>query len=263
MSYTTSQVAYWNERAKLGATSGTLDLVASELEARAIREYVRDGMRILEAGCGTGTMAIDLAREFDVKVTAFDLSPSMIERAKRDLGHPALGPLKGDVSFHVHDVRKPFPGTYDLVITKRCLINLASWEEQRHVIELLLHAASRYVMVENSLQGLAATNALRSAIGLPAIEPPWHNQYLDENLFVELSHHRHGGPVSITGPRYITSTYALLSRVVNAWEAAQRGELPRYDAPVNNLALRLPEIGYLGQTRLWVLERTEPRWPTI
>ena len=58
--------------------------------------------------------------------------------------------------------------------------------------------------------------------------------------------------MKLDGCVYYSSTYYFLSRVVNAWEAAQSGKDPDYDAPVNQLALKLPPIGDFGQGRLWL-----------
>jgi glyoxylase-like metal-dependent hydrolase (beta-lactamase superfamily II)/SAM-dependent methyltransferase len=39
------------------------------------------GQRVLDVGCGVGTTAIEVARRYDARVTAVDISPIMLERA--------------------------------------------------------------------------------------------------------------------------------------------------------------------------------------
>jgi cyclopropane fatty-acyl-phospholipid synthase-like methyltransferase len=50
--------AFWNSRAGLGQWAGSRDVIAKQLEVEAIATYVRDGMRVLEVGCGNGITAI-------------------------------------------------------------------------------------------------------------------------------------------------------------------------------------------------------------
>jgi len=50
------------------------------------------GARVLDAGGGTGVLAMDLARR-GAEVVAIDLSPTLVEHAQ-ELAHPALGVLE-------------------------------------------------------------------------------------------------------------------------------------------------------------------------
>ena len=79
----------------------------------------------------------------------------------------------------------------------------------------------------------------------------------DNQGAVRRGEHRHQDRVKdilvmLEEVRFISSTYAFLSRVVNAWLAKKEGEEPSYDAPVNKLALELPAFGGIGQTKIWV-----------
>ena len=57
--FTQDVCAFWNGRAELGQLAGTRDVIAKQIEVDAISTYVRDGMRILEVGCGNGITAIE------------------------------------------------------------------------------------------------------------------------------------------------------------------------------------------------------------
>ena len=244
---------FWETQAAQGARAGSQDLIAKPLEIEAIARFVDDGMNVLDVGCGNGVTALELAQRYSVTVLGLDSSPAMIQAAndvKRD-----APPLKGRVEFQVGDVRQLPPlSAYDLAYTERTLINLPDWPSQRQaIIDILqcVRSGCHYVMCENSQDGLERLNALRRAVGLPSIVPPWHNRYLRE-AEVQAAVIPHG---SCETSFAHTSTYYFLSRVVNAALAHDQGQEPDYNAPVNRLALSLPPLGDIGQGRIWVWRR--------
>jgi len=241
---------FWNNRAVLGLSAGTKDLIAKELEIKAISKYIRSGMNILEAGCGNGVTALKIASTYPVHIEGFDYAEEMINEAKKLAANASL---KGTVNFKTVDLCH-LPANIahvDLVYTERVLINLKSWDEQKKAIKQLCNLLVNggcYVMCENSMDGLEKINSLRQRIGLNPISPPWHNRYLwdaeIEQLIIP--------DIRLETIDYFTSTYHLLSRVINAALAFQEGREPEYNAPINQLAYHLPPIGDLGQTRIWV-----------
>ena len=243
-------LAFWNNRAGLGKWAGTRDMTAKQLEIEALAAQVRDGMRVLEVGCGNGITAIEIARRHCVRIRAIDFAEEMITAAKE----LARGQeLKGSIEFSVGDVREMVGVSeeFDLVYTERVLINLPDWPTQVQAltsITALLAPGGVYAMCENSQDGLDTINALRARVGLPAITAPWHNRYFRD---AELGEVRLPG-IELEAVQHYSSTYYFLSRVVNAWLAAREGKEPEYEAPVNQLALRLPPIGEFGQGRLWL-----------
>lgn len=46
--------------------------------------------RVLDVGCGVGTTAVGVARRFGAEVTAVDISPLMLERARANVRHAGL-----------------------------------------------------------------------------------------------------------------------------------------------------------------------------
>ena len=52
---------------------------------------LQDGQKALDVGCGVGTTAIQMARRFGAAVTAIDISPIMLERARRNVQRVGLG----------------------------------------------------------------------------------------------------------------------------------------------------------------------------
>ena len=241
---------FWNSRANLGLQAGTRDVVLKRLEIEAIAKYARDGMYILDAGCGNGITAIELARRYDVHVVGIDSAEEMIAEATNMAANQKL---RGSARFQLGDVRdlSCFPEKFDMVYTERTLINLPNWPTQRKAIVdlgILLVDGGLYVMCESSQDGLGKINTMRGQLGLPEIAQPWHDRYFQDS---EIQDANFPG-VKLESVFDFSSTYYFLSRLVNAWLAAQAGKDPNYESPINQLALKLPPIGDIGQTKIWL-----------
>ena len=76
------------------------------------------GRRVLDAGCGTGAMAVELARR-GAHVVAIDLSPTLVDLARERL--PAFA--SGSVEFRVGDMLDPGLGRFDHVVGMDSLIH--------------------------------------------------------------------------------------------------------------------------------------------
>jgi cyclopropane-fatty-acyl-phospholipid synthase len=100
MAYT---CGYWRDAADLDkAQEAKLELVCKKLG-------LKEGMRILELGCGWGSFAFHAARKHRVSVTAYNVSKeqvSWIQARKGDL----------PIDVHLDDYRKA-AGTYDAVVS--------------------------------------------------------------------------------------------------------------------------------------------------
>lgn len=74
---------------------------------------VKEGERVLDAGCGTGIYSIELAKK-GARVTGLDASPGMLESARAKAGRAGL---KKDF-IQADALKIPFPdGHFDLVIS--------------------------------------------------------------------------------------------------------------------------------------------------
>ena len=245
-------VDYWNSRANIGDMAGTQDLIAKRLEMKTLAECfpIDSTESVIDMGCGNGMSAIFLrAIRPGLRMTGIDNADAMVAHA---IGY-AMN-QKVDVDFEVGSVmtyRPPSP--VDAIYTERTLVNLPDWDAQRAAIYNILQClkpGGTYLMMECSQDGVDELNLIRSKIGLDPVIPPWHNRYLHDDEIGTISVNEFGNLVTTIN---YSAGYYYLSRVVNAWLAKQAGTKPAYDAPINRLALELPETTrLLGQGRLWV-----------
>jgi magnesium-protoporphyrin O-methyltransferase len=126
-----SQLAEYFDRTALDAWARlTSDEPVSGIRAtvRAGREAMRarllawlpqdlTGRRVLDAGCGTGALAAELARR-GARVVAVDLSPRLIALARER--HVATG---GRIEFVVGDMLDPALGVFDHVVAMDSLVH--------------------------------------------------------------------------------------------------------------------------------------------
>lgn len=77
------------------------------------------GKRVLDAGCGTGALAIEVARR-GAQVVAIDLSPKLIALAAERLPHDVGF---GHIDFRVGDLLDPTLGEFDHVVSMDSLIH--------------------------------------------------------------------------------------------------------------------------------------------
>jgi ubiquinone/menaquinone biosynthesis C-methylase UbiE len=244
-----NKLDFWNDRAKLGEMAGTKDLIAKELEMKAIASYVKNGMRILDFGCGNGITALYLKEHFsDIEIVGIDFSEEMIKRAEellQDQGQKKYHFMVGDV-FYL-EYLKNTGMRFDLVYTERTLVNLNNWEMQKDAIEVLtdlLNPNGRYIMCENSWDGLQEINRFRKKIKLSEIKEPWHNLYIKDRDILCNS----PSNAVLEKINYYSSTYYFLSRIMNAWMYHE----PDYNSDINQLALKLPSLDCkFSQGRIW------------
>jgi magnesium-protoporphyrin O-methyltransferase len=163
----------------------TSDAPVSSIRAtvRAGRDRMRDvllntfpddleGVSVLDAGCGTGALAVALARR-GATVTAIDISPSLVqlarERMPRDLG-------RGRIEFAVGDMMAPPVEKFDYVVAMDSLIHYRAADMARVVASLAARTSTALVFTfaprTVMLSVLHATGRLfPRGDRAPAIEP--------------------------------------------------------------------------------------------
>ncbi len=107
--------------APVGRIRATVRAGRDAMRAQLLHWLPRDlsGARVLDAGCGTGALAIEAARR-GAEVVAVDVSANLVriaqERVPADLGH-------GRIAWRVGDMLDPGFGTFDHVVAMDSLIH--------------------------------------------------------------------------------------------------------------------------------------------
>lgn len=117
-------VAAWEKLtsdAPVGRIRATVRAGRDQMRAKLLSWLPADlrGQRLLDAGCGTGALAIEAARR-GAEVVAIDLSPTLVglarERAPADLG-------AGRIDFCSGDMLDPALGRFDHVVAMDSIIH--------------------------------------------------------------------------------------------------------------------------------------------
>lgn len=77
------------------------------------------GARVLDAGCGTGAAAVELARR-GASVVAIDLSATLVQVARQRAAHSTL---RGSIDFRSGDMLDPTLGAFDFAVAMDSLIH--------------------------------------------------------------------------------------------------------------------------------------------
>ena len=99
------------------------------------------GARILDAGCGTGALAVEAARR-GAHVVAIDLSPTLVDLARERLPS-SLG--AGSIEFLSGDMLDPALGRFDHVVAMDSLIHYKS-DDMAEAVARLASRADRSVV---------------------------------------------------------------------------------------------------------------------
>ncbi len=84
---------------------------------------VRPGERVLDAGCGTGRLAFDLARHARAEVVGIDISPTNVRIARQSCSHPRIQFRVGDVA------AGELGGSFDVVVLSNVLEHISRRSE--------------------------------------------------------------------------------------------------------------------------------------
>jgi ubiquinone/menaquinone biosynthesis C-methylase UbiE len=244
---------------KLDCRANMPDGYLVDLEVRTLLRHIKNGGKLLDVGCGNGYTAIKLAQKRNIEIVGVDVSTEMIKYANQFRGE---GKFKGTVEFRIGDILAPDfvdsfgQNSFDTVLTKRTLINILSWEEQKDSIikiSQLLKPRGTYIIMEATVQGYENMNRLRESFGIPRTSIRWHNVYLDERILVPFLN-EHFDIVRISN---FASTYYIGSRVVQPLLLKPFGKEPRYEFWLNRCFARLPSFGDYGIQKLFICGKKE------
>lgn len=252
---------YWRSKAtRYGAdvAASWSDLHAIELELTEMRRRIVDGQNVLDVGCANGFTTLRLAAGLQIEALGVDYAPEMIEQARL-----ALEELGGDVadrvSFAVADATAlELPtNAFDVVLVKRVLINLGSWERQLTALDecvRVLRPGGRMLLSEATMQGWEALNRFRGEWGLDPIPMPDFNLYIDREQLVRELQER-GRVVEVVD---FASSYYVGTRVFKPLlrEVLGRGpDSAQPDTEMNRWCSQWPAAGDYGIQVLFVFEK--------
>lgn len=104
MTTMTADAKFWDQLAEKYAKKPVDDVAAFEKKKRITRELTRPGARVLEIGCGTGSLALELAPAAG-HIHAMDISGEMIRIANQKKVAQGVG----NVTFHVGTLESDVP----------------------------------------------------------------------------------------------------------------------------------------------------------
>jgi magnesium-protoporphyrin O-methyltransferase len=108
------------------------------------------GVRVLDAGCGTGALAVEAARR-GAQVVAIDLAASLVDVARERMPAFTSG---GSIDFRVSDMLNPDLGRFDWIVGMDSLIHY----KEDDMVEMIGRLAER------ADRGLAFTFAPRTVL---------------------------------------------------------------------------------------------------
>ncbi len=207
-----------------------------QLCVEAVMEgYLEKNQRLLDIGCGDGLSTCRFAPRVREAV-GVDYIDGLVARARANgqkMGIPNVSFRVGD-AMDLESVLEAH-GLFDVVTSIRCLINLATLENQAKAIDEIarcLVPGGIYMLSEGWSEGMDGLNSLRLSMGLPAIS------VVDFNVLISRRY------LEAEASRYFTieayhsvGFYLLMSRVVQPLLTAP--EPPRYDHRLNQIAQEL------------------------
>ncbi len=105
----------------VGSVRATVRAGRDDMRANLLSWLPADpkGMRILDAGCGSGALAVEAARR-GADVVAIDISPTLVNLAKE---RSASEPFAEHIDWRVGDYLSPELGAFDYVVAMDSLIH--------------------------------------------------------------------------------------------------------------------------------------------
>ncbi|HVW42218.1 MAG TPA: cyclopropane-fatty-acyl-phospholipid synthase family protein [Amycolatopsis sp.] len=145
----TYSCALWDDKAETLADAQTakVDLVCRKLG-------LREGMRVLDVGCGWGTFVIHAAREYGAKAVGVTLSQAQADLSRKRVAEAGLSDL---VEIRVQDYREVRDGPYDAISS----IGMAE-----HVGEAMLPTYARVLYDLLRPEGRLLNHAISRKVGV-------------------------------------------------------------------------------------------------
>jgi ubiquinone/menaquinone biosynthesis C-methylase UbiE len=214
-----------------------------ELEINLACEYLTDGYKTLDVGCGLGYAVVQYATRFSIDAYGIDYAANMVKGAKEllDKNKPRL---RGTVHFQEGTVLElPYQEYhFDVVTSARCLMALLDWDLQKKAlkeIHRVLKPRGSLVLMEGTFEGLQRLNEVRKLFDLEEI-PPDGRDRLFTLKFKERELLKFCKVLFTVERIQRFGMYYFLTRIVQPLLVAP--EKPRYDHKINEVARKIAEI---------------------
>ena len=225
-------LGFWNKRSTKKKLKCTNDHLLEKFETKFITPLIKKNAKVLDLGCGDGSLLKHLKIYKNIKGVGVDFSEQLIKISKKN--------RKG-IKFFCHDMSKinklkQINGKYDYIITKRSIQNLVSWKDQKKFINILnnfINKKTRIFLIESSKAGLKNINKFRKKANLNEIKEPWHNLYLDDLKIKNTKFNK----IKLLKIHEMFSTYYFVSRVLNAHECKKKKENSKLQRPLKYFGL--------------------------
>ncbi len=185
------------------------DINLQQIERKAIVDFIlKTGKKTLkDIGCGDGSDTIYFSKHVN-EVFAYDYSLAMLKKASKTLENVDNVTLDS-----LNILEDNIEQKTDLAITKRMLINLGNFENQKNAIKKIhdsLNDDGYFIMLETSMNGLNNLNELREKFNIEKIPEPFHNTLFELEALKEFLNEY----FILEEVKYF-STYFFLTRVYN------------------------------------------------
>ena len=242
--------SFWNSRAKNKLLAGSNTVLPDLLETNYLIKLIKKNKSVLDVGCGNGIFLERLKKKINYKsALGFDYSKQMINEAKkRFIKKTKFIELDMTDEKQLQLLNQKF----DYIITKRSLINLASFKQQVKVLDKLsklLKKNGKILSCENSLTNLKNINEVRKKVGLKKIIPPWHNVYIENQRLIN---HKFKY-IKFINLHEFSSSFYFITRVINALNSKLRKNI-KFDENINQIGYSLDQNLIPGYSQNVVFE---------
>ncbi len=214
-----------------------------ELEIDTAAEYMQDGFKVLDVGCGLGYAVTQYASRKKIEVHGIDYSANMIDGAKELLEKSHLD-LNSSVNFQKASViQLPYQNDFfDVVTSSRCLMALLDWDKQKEAlkeIHRILKPGGILVLMEGTFEGLERLNEARNKFGLDRIAADGRDR-LCTLKFNEKELLDYCKPLYVHERTQRFGMYYFLTRVVHPILVSP--DNPKFDHKINEVAKDIARI---------------------
>lgn len=251
------QFEYWNNPEVISM----YDKHLLNLEINLIKQNIKPGSAILDAGCGDCETTLEYSKIKDVHILGVDFSTIRLKKAFKRLYKVVDNIVLKPVD--LLEDKEFTQDKFDYIVSQRFLINILDCEDQEKILNKfynLLKPGGKLLMLEGSMLGHKRLNIIRKSFGLPEIEIRNHNLFFeDEKLknFMQFPL----GKKWILDSIYSLGNYFLLTRVVRPFFEKDLN----WNCSFNQIAATMVNLNdkfgnlHFSRLKLWVWQKANTK----